>query len=91
MAKLNHVLACEHELMTKTAVKAMLKEENCTLEQLPYLYITDPAVEHLISTGVKVIPGSVLRITRPSRTMETESYYRLVIEPYEGLSNEELL
>ena len=85
MAKFNHALACEHELMTKAEATAMLKEQNCTLDQLPFLRIDDPAVIHLISTGVKVVPSSVLRITRPSPTMETEVYYRLVIEPYEGL------
>jgi len=85
MAKFAHRLASEHVLLTKTAAKAILKEQKCELNQLPFIYITDPAIKLLMAEGAKVVPGSVVQITRPSPVVETEVYYRVVIVPYEGL------
>ena len=85
MAKFAHRLASEHELLSKTEVSALLKELECTLDQLPFIDITDAAIQLMIQSGDKVVPGSVIRITRPSMSVGTEVYYRLVIIPYEGL------
>jgi DNA-directed RNA polymerase subunit H len=70
----NHVLVPKHEIMTKTEAMKVLKEYGCKPEQLPLIFVTDPAI-----MGQGAVPGNVIRIIRKSPTAGESIYYRYVV------------
>lgn len=68
-----------HEVLSKTAAAKALRETKMTFERLPLLKYSDAAIQQLISKGMDVKVGDVIRITRESLTSGEVYYYRRVV------------
>jgi DNA-directed RNA polymerase subunit H len=71
----NHVYQPKHEILTKQEAEQILKKYNTKPSQLPYIMISDKALQDL-----DVRPGDVIKITRKSPTAGESVYYRYVVE-----------
>jgi DNA-directed RNA polymerase subunit H len=71
----NHVYQPKHEILPKTEAEEVLKKFNAKPSQLPYIMISDKALEDL-----DVRPGDIIKITRKSPTAGESVYYRYVVE-----------
>jgi DNA-directed RNA polymerase subunit H len=79
LTPITHVNVPVHKLATDQEVKALLDSLNCTIEQIPVIYSTDPAIATL---NARI--GDVVKIERVSPITEKPSpYYRLVVEAEE--------
>lgn len=70
----NHVLVPEHSKLTKKEIQELLEKYNLSLNELPKIVLTDPAI-----TSLNVKPSDVIKITRDSPTAGKSIYYRVVI------------
>jgi DNA-directed RNA polymerase subunit H len=70
-----HELIPEHSKLSDKDAKDLLKKYNITIREIPKIFISDPAVEHL---GLK--EGDIIMIKRKSRTAGEIIYYRGVIK-----------
>ena len=70
-----HMFVPKHELVPKNDIDDLLSKYNTTLQQLPYIFETDPAIANL-----DVNAGDVIKITRKSQTAGETFYYRYVVE-----------
>ena len=73
--KLVHELVAEHKKLSDKDAKALFKQYNVTMKELPKILITDPAITHL---GVK--EGDIVRIERKSRTAGESVFFRVVVK-----------
>ena len=71
----NHVYQPKHEILPKSEAEEVLKKFNAKPSQLPYIMISDKALEDL-----DVRPGDIIKITRKSPTAGESVYYRYVVE-----------
>ena len=71
-----HVLSPKHEKLSDVEITELLKTFNVEYAKLPKISLSDPSIENL--EEVKL--GDVIKITRPSPTSGTTTYYRMVIE-----------
>ena len=71
----DHVYVPKHEIMTKKEAEQVIKDFNCNPTELPFIFVTDPAI---LGLGVK--PGDMIKITRKSGTAGESFYYRYVVE-----------
>lgn len=71
----DHVYVPKHEIMTKKEAEEVLLKFNCKPTELPFIFVTDPAI---VGLGIK--PGDMIRITRNSATAGESLYYRYVVE-----------
>jgi DNA-directed RNA polymerase subunit H len=71
----NHIYQPKHEIVPKDKAEEILKKYNAKPSQLPYIMITDKALEDL-----DVRPGDIIKITRKSPTAGESVYYRYVVE-----------
>jgi DNA-directed RNA polymerase subunit H len=71
----NHVYQPKHEILPKDEAGEILKKYNAKPSQLPYIMISDKALEDL-----EVRPGDIIKITRKSPTAGESVYYRYVVE-----------
>ena len=71
----DHVYVPKHEIMSKKDAEQVLKDFNCNPTELPFIFVTDPAI---LGLGVK--PGDMIKITRKSGTAGESIYYRYVVE-----------
>ena len=71
----DHVYVPKHEIMTKKEAEQIIKDFNCNPTDLPFIFVTDPAI---LGLGVK--PGDMIKITRKSGTAGESIYYRYVVE-----------
>jgi DNA-directed RNA polymerase subunit H len=71
----NHVYQPKHEILPKGEAEQILKKYNAKPSQLPYVMISDKALEDL-----DVRPGDLIKITRKSPTAGESVYYRYVVE-----------
>lgn len=71
---IDNVLVPKHELLDPDGVEKVLKEYNATLEDLPKIKITDPAI-----TELEPKAGDLIRITRNNPLVGESYYYRVVI------------
>ncbi|MFB6125384.1 MAG: DNA-directed RNA polymerase subunit H [Halanaeroarchaeum sp.] len=69
-----HELVPEHAVLSEDEVEAVLAEYDIDRTDLPKIKRTDPALPD------DAAPGDVIKITRDSRTTDTATVYRLVIE-----------
>ena len=72
---IDHILVPVQEIISSDEAKALLEKLNVKPDQLPKIFMTDPAIQHL---NQKL--GEIIKITRNSITAGTATYYRLVIE-----------
>jgi DNA-directed RNA polymerase subunit H len=70
-----HVYVPKHEIMPKKEADEILIKFNAKHEQLPFIFLSDPALSNL---GAK--PGDLIKITRKSPTAGESIYYRYVVE-----------
>ncbi|MFH0830340.1 MAG: DNA-directed RNA polymerase subunit H [Candidatus Aenigmatarchaeota archaeon] len=75
IAVLKHHLVPEHVILNEQEIAEIMKKYNITVQQLPKIFSTDPAVKAI---GAK--EGQVLKITRNSPTAGTAVYYRIVVK-----------
>jgi DNA-directed RNA polymerase subunit H len=71
----NHGYQPRHEILPKKDAEEILKKYNTKPSQLPYIMISDKALEDL-----DVRPGDIIKITRKSPTAGESVYYRYVVE-----------
>jgi len=71
----NHAYQPKHEILLKKDAEEILKKYNAKPGQLPYIMISDKALEDL-----DVRPGDIIKITRKSPTAGESVYYRYVVE-----------
>jgi DNA-directed RNA polymerase subunit H len=71
----NHAYQPKHEILPKKDAEEILKKYNAKPSQLPYIMISDKALEDL-----DVRPGDIIKITRKSPTAGESVYYRYVVE-----------
>ena len=71
----NHIYQPNHEILPKNDAEIILKKFNAKPSQLPYIMISDKALEDL-----DVRPGDIIKITRKSPTAGESVYYRYVVE-----------
>lgn len=69
-----HMLVPEHSKLTKKEIQELLEKYNITVNELPKILSTDPAIEKL---NAKL--GDIIKITRDSPTAGVSIYYRVVI------------
>ena len=69
----NHIYQPKHEILPKDKAEEILKKYNAKPSQLPYVMITDKALEDL-----DVRPGDIIKIKSP--TAGESVYYRYVVE-----------
>ncbi|MGM5480651.1 MAG: DNA-directed RNA polymerase subunit H [Nanobdellota archaeon] len=69
--KLKHVLIPEHKKLSKTETKELFEEYKITVQELPKIPKSDPAIAEL-----NAIEGEVIKITRSSPTAGTTIFYR---------------
>ncbi len=72
---LKHVYVPKHEILPKKEADEILIRYNTKHGQLPFIFLSDPALREL---GAK--PGDIIRITRKSPTAGESVYYRYVVE-----------
>lgn len=68
-----------HEVLTERQANKALKDTQMARERMPLLKYSDAAIQNLISQGVEVKLGDIIRITRHSFTATEVYYYRRVI------------
>jgi len=69
----------KHEKLSASQAKRQLKDINVSLEELPLIRRTDPAILQLLKEGVTIEVDDVIKITRSSKTGGDVPYYRRVI------------
>ena len=69
----------KHEKLSASQAKKQLKDINVSLEELPLIRRTDPAILQLLKEGVTIEVDDVIKITRSSKTGGDVPYYRRVI------------
>ena len=71
----NHAYQPKHEILPQAEAQQILDKFNAKPGQLPYILMSDKAIEEL-----DVRPGDVIKITRKSPTAGESVYYRYVVE-----------
>jgi len=71
----NHIYQPKHEILPRKEAEEILKKYNTKPSQLPYIMISDKAIEDL-----DMRPGDIIKITRKSPTAGESVYYRFVVE-----------
>lgn len=71
----NHIYQPKHEILPKKEAEEILRKYNTKPGQLPYILMSDKAIEDL-----DVRPGDMIKITRKSPTAGVSVYYRYVVE-----------
>ena len=69
----------KHEKLSASQAKKQLKDINVSLDELPLIRRTDPAILQLLKEGVAIEVDDVIKITRSSKTGGDVPYYRRVI------------
>lgn len=76
MGSFKHIFVPKHEVASQKEVDEMCKKFGITVEKLPLIKQSDPAIADL-----EVVAGQVIRITRKSAvTKKDEDYFRKVVE-----------
>jgi len=71
----NHELIPKHTKLSDSEKQKILGFYNITINELPSIFITDPALE-----GLDVKPGDAIKIERTSPTAGKIVFYRGVVE-----------
>ena len=69
-----HELVPEHRVLEDTDIEGVLEEYGIKRTDLPKIKASDPSLPEAATVG------DVIQITRDSRTTDTATVYRLVIE-----------
>jgi len=71
----DHTYQPKHEILPKNEGEDILKRYSAKPSQLPYILMSDKALEDL-----DVRPGDIIKITRRSPTAGESVYYRYVVQ-----------
>lgn len=74
MEELTHSLIPKHTKLSDKEKDALFEKYGISVQDLPKISITDPAIEHML-----LKPGDVIKIDRTSSTAGETVYYRGVI------------
>ena len=69
-----HILVPEHNKLSDKEKEAVLSEYKITVNQLPIIFASDPAIRSLSPQ-----PGDVIKITRKTQSAGATSFYRGVV------------
>ena len=69
----DHILVPIHTALSAKEKEALLEKYNCTVQELPKILVSDPAL-----AGLKVKPGDVVKIERKSVSAGKANFYRRV-------------
>ena len=73
--------APKHEVLSAFQAKRELKLLKLEIEELPLIKLSDAALIDLSNSGIIIIPGDIVRVSRNSNTGgEGFRYYRKVIQ-----------
>lgn len=72
--KYEHILVPKHEKISEKQKQDLLREHNCSENELPKIKLNDQAIS---DSSPK--PGDVYRITRNSNTEKSVTFYRVVV------------
>jgi len=70
-----HYLVPKHIKMSEKEKKEMLEKYKISLNDLPQIFMDDPAIAHL-----ELTTDDVIKIERSSQTTKTSYFYRRVIK-----------
>tara|TARA_Y100000593_G_scaffold53898_1_gene100872 strand:+ start:191 stop:445 length:255 start_codon:yes stop_codon:yes gene_type:complete len=72
--------APKHEVLSAAQAKKELKALKLEEDRLPLILMSDKAITTLIDEGKTIVPGTIIKITRDSKTAgEAFLYYRKVV------------
>lgn len=74
MEKLTHSLIPEHTKLSDKEKDALFETYGITIQELPKILVSDPAIRHL-----NVVPGDVIKIHRSSLTAGESDFFRGVV------------
>jgi DNA-directed RNA polymerase subunit H len=69
-----HIFIPKHIKLSEQERSDLLKKYNISLNQLPSIYETDPAIKEM-----NLVPGDVVKIIRESQTSSEAIFYRVVV------------
>ena len=69
-----HILVPKHSKLSEEETTALLEKLNISVNQLPKILKSDPAIRH-----IAIEPGEVICVERNSSTAGKTNYYRVVI------------
>ena len=69
-----HIFIPKHIKLSEQEKNELLKKYNISLNQLPAIYETDPAIKEM-----NLVPGEVVKIIRESPTASESIFYRVVV------------
>jgi len=67
----DHILVPVHTALNTKEKEELLEKYNCTVQELPKILVSDPAL-----AGLKVKPGDVVKIERKSVSAGKSNFYR---------------
>lgn len=76
----SHSLVPKHILLSEEEKESILEEYQISIDNLPKILITDPAIRLLGTPDQPVQPGDVVKIIRRSATAGTAIAYRVVVQ-----------
>ena len=76
----SHSLVPIHILLSEEEKSSILEEYQISIDNLPKILITDPAIRLLGTPDQPVQPGDVVKIIRRSATAGTAIAYRVVVQ-----------
>ncbi len=76
----SHTLVPEHILLTDEERQSVMEKYQISIDNLPKILITDPAIQYLGTEERQIAPGDVVKITRKSATAGFAIAYRVVVQ-----------
>ena len=76
----SHSLVPEHILLSEEEKRSILEKYQISIDNLPKILITDPAILLLGTPDRPVKPGDVMKIIRRSPTAGTAIAFRVVVQ-----------
>lgn len=76
----SHTLVPEHILLADEERQSVLEKYQISIDNLPKILITDPAIRFIGTEERPIVPGDVVKILRKSPTAGIAIAYRVVVQ-----------
>ena len=76
----SHTLVPEHILLADEERQSVLERYQISIDNLPKILITDPAIRFIGTEERPIVPGDVVKISRKSPTAGIAIAYRVVVQ-----------
>jgi DNA-directed RNA polymerase subunit H len=76
----SHSLVPEHILLADDERQSVLEKYQISIDNLPKILISDPAIRFLGTDERPIVPGDIIKIVRKSHTAGTAIAYRVVVQ-----------